>query len=56
MRTLLKLTQMLPMLFIGLIIGALIRDNSTLLLWGIVLLIGDVVIGLILQYLVDHIW
>ena len=53
MRGILKLTQILPSLLIGIIIGGAIKGDRSLLLWGIGLLALDVVVGITLQYFVD---
>ena len=47
------LTHLLFPLFIGMIIGALILGSSAFLIWGIVLLILDIAVGIFLQHAID---
>lgn len=47
------LTQILFPLLIGLIIGGAVSGNSSLLIWGIVLLVLDIIIGVALQHAID---
>ena len=47
------LTQILFPLLIGLIIGSAVSGNSSLLIWGIVLLVLDIIIGVALQHAID---
>lgn len=47
------ITHILFPVFIGLIIGSAISGNSTLLVWGIVLLVLDIIIGVVLQHAID---
>lgn len=54
MYILLKVTHILPALLIGLIIGGAISGNSSLLIWSIVLLIADIIIGISLQNAIDN--
>lgn len=44
-----KLTHILFPVFIGLIIGGAVSGNTSLLVWGIVLLVIDIIIGVALQ-------
>ena len=48
-----SLTHILFPVFIGLIIGSAVSGNSTLLVWGIVLLVLDIIIGVALQHAID---
>lgn len=48
-----SITHILFPIFIGLIIGGAVSGNSTLLVWGIVLLILDIIIGVALQHVID---
>lgn len=50
MRTLLKMTYILPMLFIGLIIGGAVAGDKPAWVSGLVLLLLDIVVGIALQY------
>ncbi len=50
MRTLLKMTYILPMLFIGLIIGGAVAGDKPVWVSGLVLLLLDIVVGIALQY------
>lgn len=47
------ITHILFPVFIGLIISSAVSGNSTLLIWGIVLLVLDIIIGVALQYAID---
>ena len=47
------ITHILFPIFIGMIIGCAVSGNSTLLVWGIVLLILDIIIGVALQHAID---
>lgn len=47
------LTQILFPLLIGLIIGGAVSGTSSLLIWGIVLLVLDIIIGVALQHAID---
>ena len=47
------LTQILFPLLVGLIIGGAASGNSSLLIWGIVLLVLDIIIGVALQHAID---
>lgn len=47
------ITHILFPVFIGLIISSAVIGNSTLLVWGIVLLVLDIIIGVALQYAID---
>lgn len=49
-----KLTHILSPLFLGLLIGGAIFGNTPALVWGIVLLILDVIAGCVLQYMTDR--
>lgn len=49
MRTLLKITYVLPCFFIGLIIGGAAVGNSAAWISGLVLLAADIVLGIFLQ-------
>lgn len=53
MKGLKTLTQILFLLFLGMIVGAIITGNNTLLIWSIVLLVIDVIAGIALQYMID---
>ena len=50
MRTILKMTYILPMLFIGLIIGGAVAGDKPAWVSGLVLLLLDIVVGIALQY------
>ena len=54
MRVLLVLTYILPNVFIGMIIGGLIFKNTTAVVWGIVLLVADIIVGICLQHVADR--
>ena len=53
MKGILKLTHILPSLFIGIIIGGAVSGRTDLLLCGLVLLALDVIVGIMLQIIVD---
>lgn len=53
MKGILKLTYILPSLFIGIIIGGAVSGRTDLLLCGLVLLALDVIVGIMLQIIVD---
>lgn len=53
MRTAVKLTHLLFCLLIGFIIGAIITKETTLLIWSIVMLALDIIVGNVLQYLIN---
>ena len=53
MHILIKLTQILPPLLIGFIIGGAISGNTSLLVGSIVLLVADIIIGISLQAIYD---
>ena len=46
-------THILFPVFIGLIVGAAISRSGALLVWGIVLLVADIIIGITLQHAID---
>ncbi len=48
------LTHILFPLFLGFIVGGAIADNTSLLIWGIVLLVLDIVVGIVLQYKIEN--
>ena len=54
MREIKILTQILMPVFIGVIIGGAIFDDSRATLWGVILLIADVTLGIIMQMLLDE--
>ena len=56
MRVLLTLTHILTMVFIGLIIGGIIAGERATWVAGIILLVADIVLGLILQYVYENSW
>lgn len=47
------ITHILFPVFMGLIIGSAVSGNSTLLVWGIVLLVLDIILGVALQHAID---
>lgn len=53
MRTLLKITYVLPCFFIGLIIGGAAVGNSAAWISGLILLAADIVLGCILQFIAE---
>lgn len=53
MHILIKLTQILPPLLIGFIIGGAISGNTSLLVGSIILLVADIIIGISLQAIYD---
>lgn len=53
MYILLKITYVLPCFFIGMIIGGAAVGNSTAWISGLVLLVADIVLGCILQFLAE---
>lgn len=53
MRRLVTLTHLLFPLFIGMIIGSVISGNTTMLIWGLILLVLDIFIGISMQHAVD---
>jgi uncharacterized membrane protein YcaP (DUF421 family) len=54
MRTLISITQMLTMVFIGFIVGGLIIGSRSTWVTGIILLVCNVLLGMILQYFYDR--
>ena len=54
MRGVIKATQILPMFWLGLIIVGAVGRTTAMWVSGLVLLIIDVAVGLILQYILDH--
>lgn len=54
MRFLIKVTQLLPALFIGFIIAGIIARDTSTIIWGVVALVVDFIIGSILQYISDR--
>ena len=48
------LTHVLLPVFVGLVIGGAASGNISLLIWGVVLFILDVIVGITLQYLIDR--
>ena len=54
MYALLKITQILPCLLIGLIIGSAISGDTALLGWSIFLLVADIVVGISLQFIINN--
>lgn len=53
MKGLITLTHLLFPILIGLIVGAAIGGSTSILVFGIILLIVDIIIGIVLQYLVN---
>lgn len=47
------LTHILFPLFVGLIIGGAVSGNIALLIWSIILLVADIIVGIVLQYLIE---
>lgn len=54
MRNLLTITYILPSLFIGLIIGGAIAENSAAWISGLVLLAADIILGCSLQFFTEN--